>query len=112
MNGSRSPISGIPVVVALLAVLFTTDGAHAQAVPALKAAEVWRIDGKEAGESFANVYAADGKSIRQISRSAGGYGYRWDGWFNRTSGELSERPIGGVIPIWQRYTAQGVKLGS
>lgn len=63
------------------------------------------------GNGRFNVYAADGKFSRQVAHSAGGFGYRWDGWFTQGNGELVERPIGGNQPVWRRHDAQGKVLG-
>ncbi|MEP6832477.1 MAG: hypothetical protein ABJB74_03745 [Gemmatimonas sp.] len=71
--------------------------------------DVWVNDPRNGRIS---VYGADGKYLRQITRNAGGWGYRWDGWFNRSNGELVERPIGGTVPKWQRYDAKGTALGT
>jgi hypothetical protein len=58
-----------------------------------------------------NIYDANGKFLRQITRSAGGYMYRWQGWFDRSTGELYEMSFGGVARL-KKLNSAGDTTGS
>ena len=70
---------------------------------------VWMNDPRNAR---INIYKPDGKFARHVLRAAGGYGYRWGAWFDKSNGDLYEQSIGGGRPGWRRITSKGDTAGS